>query len=196
MGVNVHEIKIKSSGFPGAPGWTTLYFDGDDPTLFFNQYRHAKTFLGIIRGVFPSTWTAAVQPAGKLLVAASGVLVQETTLPPDGTGDPVVGTDGSPGYGSGASGMCISWRTAGVNRGHNVRGRSYLVPIGSGVYGIDGTIVDAFLPDLRNLLTAWALEPNNFGVWSRPRLGVGGAFFEATQATISDQAAVLTSRRH
>lgn len=195
MATLVHEVKIRSAGFPGAPGWTTFYFDGEDPTERSNQFRWCKDYLEGVKGLFPAQWTAAVQAEGRVLITGSGALDSNTTIPDDGTGNTVIGADPSGAFGSGASGMCISLTTAGVNRARRVRGRTYLVPISNGVYGPDGTIADAFLAGLRPFMQTLFTDPRQVGVYSRPRAGVGGAFFPVATVRIADKAAVLTTRR-
>lgn len=195
MATIVHEIKVISTGFPGAPGFTTFYFNGEDSTDRDNQFRHVKAFLELAKGLFPNTWSAAVQAEGRVLTASSGVLDTTTTVPADGTANPSVGTAAVATFGAGAAGICISYTTTGINRGRRVRGRTYLVPISAGVYGPDGTIDNAFLAGIRTAFQTWATDPLEFGVWSRPREGSGGVLYPVDAVSIKDKAAVLTSRR-
>lgn len=195
MSTLTHEVKIRSAGFPGAPGWTTFYFNGEDPTALANHFRWAREYLTSISGLFPAQWSAAVQAEGRLLQTVTGDLDTTTTIPADGTGNAVTGTDPSGAFGSGASGVCISLTSTGVNRTRRVRGRTYIVPVSSGVYGPDGTIADAFLGPLRTGFQTLFTEVRAPGVYSRPRLRLGGAWFPVSTIRISDKAAVLTSRR-
>lgn len=195
MSVLVHETKIRTAGFPGAPGWTTFYFDGDDPTQLANQFRWTRDYAVAVAGLFPTEWSATVQTEGRLLVTASGVLQQTTVIPDDGTGSTVLGTQVGVGFGAGPAGVCISMTSAGVNRGRKVRGRTYLVPCAPNVYQSDGTIAEQVLNGFRPGIQAIFTDGRKLGVWSRPRLGAGGAFFLVATTSIRDKAAVLTSRR-
>lgn len=191
----VHEVKIQSSGFPGAPGWTTFYFDGEDPTQLANQFRWAREYLVMVAGLFPVAWSAIVQTEGRLLQTATGILDTTTLIPDDGTGNVVPGSNTASGFGPGPTGLCISLTSVGVNRGRRVRGRSYVVPMAADIYESDGTIRPAYLTAYRPLVQALFTDTRKVGIWSRPRLGTGGAFFVVSSTRISDKAAVLTSRR-
>lgn len=191
----VHEVKLRTSGFPGGPGWTTFYFDGDDGPILVNQFRWVREYAQAVAGLFPAEWNAVVQTEGRLLLTATGALQATTIIPDDGTANVVVGLQAAGGFGPGPAGMCIAMTSAGVNRGRKVRGRTFLVPVSPNVYQADGTITDQVLNGFRPGIQAIFTDGRKVGVWSRPRLGVGGAFFLVSATSIKDKAAILTSRR-
>jgi hypothetical protein len=118
-----------------------------------------------------------------------------TTIPADGTGDAIVGVAGGAAFSAGPAGICVSWTTGGVNRGRTVRGRTFVVPVSATVFEADGTIATSVLPALAPAALSWAVDDPPFGIWSRPVAGAGGAWFPVVSAHITDQAAILTSRR-
>lgn len=193
MATSVHEIKIKSSGFPGAPGWTTFYFDGSVPANSAAQFDLVDEFLVNVTGLFPTQWSAVIQPQGRILNASSGIL-ESFSQGPAAIDTPHIGV-GVGGFGAGVAGLVLGWSTAGVNRGHAVRGRTFMVPLANGYYDVDGTLDNDSLGDLRTFVNTWSTQFDGIGVWSRPRLGTGGAWFKVTGSHVNDQAAFLSSRR-
>jgi hypothetical protein len=100
---------------------------------------------------------------------------------------------------SAASGACINWYTDGVRNGRRVRGRSFMVPIGSNGMENNGTLNATALGSWRtatDLLIA-SFENSTLGVWSRPSApaATDGIWHKTTSMTIPDKAAVLRSRR-
>ena len=112
-----------------------------------------------------------------------------------------------------AGGAMIKWLTTGIVRGHRVRGRTFLVPLGGDLYQADGTLNDgvaaSILLNAGNLVTA--LSTSMF-VWSRPRkatpqwtdvrghvhparLASVGEVFPIIAASVPDKSVVLRSRR-
>jgi hypothetical protein len=104
---------------------------------------------------------------------------------------------------SGASGLVINWRTAGVRNGRRVRGRTFLVPLAGGAYGTDGTIDNANITETVTAATALytTASPIKLGVWARPKrddlgnITEDGSFHPVVAASVPDMAAVLRSRR-
>ena len=96
---------------------------------------------------------------------------------------------------SAPSGARIEWRTDAIVAGRRLRGRTFFVPLGAGVYDATGTLSTT-------TLTALTTAANNFksnsvfgasqgSVWSRTH----GIQADITSAFIPDEASVLRSRR-
>lgn len=189
----VHEIKAKSTGFPGAPGWTTLYFSNDGAADTTAQFHAVFLFLTAIRAEFPTTWTVQIEAAGRLLDEVTGELIGFTTVPA-GDAASMVGTQGAS-YGSGVSGAVIGWSTNTVNRGRKIRGRTFLVPIAAPAWQADGTLLQAAIDIFKAAADALLFSTAKLVVWSRPVANAGGKMGPVTASRINDRAAFLSSRR-
>ena len=108
--------------------------------------------------------------------------------------EPVVGS--SSGAYSATSGACITWRTATVVNNKLVRGRTFIVPLSGGSYQSDGTLATSTITTIRTAANALLNSTDQtFVVWSRPKDDAPGQTAVATMALVTDQAAVLRSRR-
>lgn len=185
-------VRTVWTGFTGGPGYTNLYFDGgDDP----------DDCMDAVEDFFQS---AGVVVAGQITmnVEGSGFLVDEATGIASGTwastgGDRPVTGGGSGAY-MGPAGVCVTWRTASLINGRIVKGRTFLVPAASSICEADGSISNSLRTTV--LTAAAALATNStvtFGVWHRPSLSPAGpgSFEPVINASVSDQIAVLRSRR-
>lgn len=189
----VHEIQIKSSNFPGAPGYTNLYFLTSIGANRDAQFTAVKGFLDSISGVFPTVWSGQIASAGRVLEATTGVLAEFSLAPTTAT-TPVAGQLGT-GYGAGVAGAVLGWNTATVNRGRVVRGRTFLVPMSAGGYDADGTLQSGIIANL-GVAAGILISANvGFSIWSRPRLRTGGILAPVLTHRVNDKAAFLSSRR-
>lgn len=105
---------------------------------------------------------------------------------------------------SAPSGGVIRWNTNNFLNGHNVRGRTFLVPLGVICYGTNGSLlagtVSAIQAAAQSLITT---NGNVLKVWHRPRYSTAsppvllepGQAFSMVTATVPVKAAVLKSRR-
>lgn len=104
---------------------------------------------------------------------------------------------------SAPSGACITWSTAGLrtvtSKPRRVRGRTFLVPLSTSAYDQSGNLLTAALTAFNTAATGLRGNFNGqkFGIYGRP--GVNGApvgvYHAVTGHRITDQAAVLRSRR-
>lgn len=96
-------------------------------------------------------------------------------------------------------GGVISWTTAGIRNGRRVRGRTFLVPLGSSVFDVDGTIGTTPLNGINALAAALrgGSSSTQFAVWARPTApgASDGDAWPVLGHRVPDMAAVLTSRR-
>jgi hypothetical protein len=188
-------LRVKSTwtGFTGSPGYTNLYFGNtSDVTGANSAVSVASDLWDRLHTFFPTGVTVQASQEVEDVDPANGDLLGAFTA--TASSPAWVGT--SPGGYSAASGAVINWRTAGIHRGHRVRGRTFLVPLGATCYQTDGTIIDAIRASMITALTPAVASP--LGVWARP-FGpppvVAGAFFDVISASIPDKSAVLRSRR-
>ena len=122
-------------------------------------------------------------------------------------GSPAQLTGGSGGTDRWAApaGACVTWSTGGIRelsgKPRRVRGRTFIVPISQMATGLDGTLDDAargkFLEAANNLRSP--LAGYNLGVYCRPgsdNVAQPGIFHSVTGARVTDQVAILRSRRN
>lgn len=190
----VSRVTAVWQGFPGAPGYTNIFFDAFGADDFVDaEVARVRSFFNSLLIRFPSSVTISVSPEVSIFDEVSGELLGYSTA--DETPDDVEG-QGSSSY-SGPSGAVINWSTDTVNRGRRVRGRTFLVPLADAVYDSSGTLSTAALNDLRDAAEILMGDGDGpqFVVWSRPRDGAGGALAPVTSYRVPDMAAVLRSRR-
>lgn len=184
-----------TSGFPGAPGYSTFAFAYGDGAGTEDQFECVLAFYEAIKGSFPTTWSFLLAPEHRVVDEATGALVD--LIPRGGTGSStaIAGTGGGS-FGPSIAGAVISWRTLTNNWTRRVRGRTFLVPLVPSSYQADGSLVDALAVDLAAAATTAFITPEtDFGIWSRPRNDTGGKFALATAASCPDRVSYLRSRR-
>lgn len=174
------------TGFSGAPGYTNFYFrvPGVAPAVV-NSF-----FQGIYLHL-PASVQVTIPNSGDLLDEVTGNLTDTWSA----TGGTTI-TGGGGNMGPAPAGACISWYTDGIARARRVRGRTFIVPLAGGSYEGNGTLHPIAITALQDSADALMTDSGDeFGIWSRPRLGTGGSFHVATRAQIRDKAAILRSRR-
>lgn len=193
------KVKIKWSGFAGAPGYTNLFFDDatgpPTQTTADNAKLKAGNFCSYINSLLPIETSVQVQTDVEVIEETNGEMVNVFNV---ATHTPVQGTAPSAPY-SAASGACISWRTAGVRNGRRVRGRTFLVPLANSAYQSDGTLSSSAITSLTTNLNSFLSTsgPATFGVYCRPtsKEATDGIFHATLGFTVPDRVAVLRSRR-
>lgn len=191
---------------PGAgTAFTVLHFgNGDDgdptDTEASNAASSTRTFFDAIKGLLPNPVAVDVMTDVEIIDVASGNLIGVQTASAQAQ---VTGLSGTGATWSAPSGACVTWNTAGLrqvaSKPRRVRGRTFIVPLSSTAYDTAGNLSPTALTTLNNAATA--LRGNfgnqNLGVYGRP--GIGGApagvFHSVTGHRITDQSAVLRSRR-
>lgn len=191
---------------PGAGvAYSVMHFgDGGDPqgdnTDADNATLAVNTFFTAVKLYMPSVVSLKIERDVELLSAETGNLI--TVLQ---SVDRAVLTGGAAASQTWASpaGVCITWNTAGIrtvtSTPRRVRGRTFLVPLASGAFDIDGTVNSAAMTVFNNAATGLVGNFANaqFGIFARPTAGavVPGAFHTVTGHRITDHAAILRSRR-
>lgn len=184
------------SGFSGGPGYTNFHFLDPDPISqagIDQTAARARTFWNAVKAFLPSTVTITEPTTFEEIDTGTGELLSENTWP---GGAPLVGV--LVGNYSAAVGACISWNTIGIVNGRKLRGRTFLVPLGSAAFDTAGTLKDADRTTMLNAANAFADASTgiDLAVWHRPQPnGSDGVAAGVTTANITDKTAVLRSRR-
>lgn len=187
------------AGFSGAPGYTTLYFLDPDPISEsgINQTAlRVHNFWAAIGPYLPIGVSISMPTVLEEVTSDDGELVAEHTWP---GGTTVNGAAGNT-YSS-AVGACITWNSIGIVNGRRLRGRTFLVPLGSQVFAADGTLSDSIRGSIQTagntLANADALAGGiDLAVWHRPTAGLSdGSAAGVVNCTVRDKTAVLRSRR-
>jgi hypothetical protein len=165
-----------------------LYFEAGSGARDMAPIRTA--FLGLA-GILPTGLTITYPTAGDLVDEFTGTLLGAYSSAS------VAATNGSGAAASAAGvGACVTWQTGQVVAGRRLRGRTFLVPLSSGAYDVDGTLTTTAKNTIQTFADAMNAIPE-FCVWHRPS-GKGasdGASRLVSGVTVKDKVAILTSRR-
>lgn len=184
------------SGFSGAPGYTTLNFLDPDPISqsgLDQTGARSHTFWAAIAPYLPTGVSVTMPNTLEEVLSSNGELVAEHVFP---GGTTVNGSAGNT-YSS-AVGACVTWRSPFVVNGRKLRGRTFLVPLGSQVFSADGTLSDSIRLNIQNAGNALANATTgiDLAVWHRPTAGLSnGNAAGVSHCTVNDKGAVLRSRR-
>lgn len=193
-------VRTVLTGWPGAPGLNTFYFDsdgGDPATAAQEAFTRVHDFWSDIAGLFPDEFTATVDQIMDELDSTSGDLVASYT----GTGaNVVVGTNTTSDFLPAQTNAVISLRTGGTVNGQRVNGRTYIGPMAMSTNASNGQVTNAALSVLAlaaidlmaNLTTAGFLC-----VWHRPSPpdGSDGEAHAVIDTLVRNVWGHLTSRR-
>lgn len=147
-----------------------------------------QAFYQGITQLFPSTFSASWDGTVREL----GTTEPEFRAPD--TGWTVVGSASETEYGPAPAMACVTWRTSLGNR--SGRGRTFLGPLRKSAFEGNGTLFNTDLSALRSAAATLAdgngtFEAGALVVWSE----VDGVGRDIIGSSVTDQAAVLTSRR-
>lgn len=193
------KITVNWAGWAGAPGYTNLYFRNATPGIIDQAVvDDAITKVEAWKNDFdqdlPTGLSVTTDPSVEEINDATGALQGFWT------GTPGAGTSGSAtGVYSNATGFCIAWSTNTVRNTRRMRGRTFVVPIGSSGLDTAGTLAGT-------RLTAWRTAANalrastgasRLVIWGRPTApgASDGVSAEVTSSNIVDKTAILSSRR-
>lgn len=191
----ISRIKVTWSGFVGAPGVSTFYSidQGVDVPLI-------RTFFSAIAGMLPADVTISFSATGDVLDETTGAITGTYTVAQP---DNVEGTNASD-YAA-PVGMSVEWETGVIQDGRRLRGRTYLVPMTGDMFSADGSPDPTAVTTLLDAAQSLA-DDSHLVVWHRPRAAKTeetipavtsrtGGYASLSGATVTDAAAVLTSRR-
>lgn len=145
----------------------------------------------------PPAYTVKVNNTVEVREEDSGDLITVVTAAPVTA---TTGTTGFPAHAAGVGGR-LRWQTAGITRGRRVVGTTFMIPMLSGDFDADGTLLPASQTALTTvgsaLLGALNAAGLPLGVWSRPSSagGTDGVLHPVVGLTVPDKASWLTSRR-
>jgi hypothetical protein len=194
-------VRVNWTGLIGGNGYTNLHFEPtveSDPwtqPLVDAAVTKVQTFMTSVRPFLPVFVVTGVDAQVSELEETSGTIQSFWTATPTA---PAPGTS-AVGPHSSTTGACVNWSTGGVRNGRRVRGRTFIVPLGSAGLGTDGTILDTALTTLRTAATTLTSDANGVRlvVWVRPNpvIPIDGGAYDVVSSSISDRTAILTSRR-
>lgn len=182
-------VTAQWSGFTGSPGYSRFCFSGDGTGGEDQAAQDSvQGFFSLLATRLPMDVSITVEPQYEIYDDQAVLTDYGTVSTPE---DVVDGSSSGP-Y-SGASGAVVNWITATVNGGRLVRGRTFLVPMGSNAYQDDGTLGTTPRADIETAAQQLVgISPTHVIVSRRP--GVV-ALAPVLSARVPDLAAVLRSRR-
>lgn len=192
-------VTINWTGFPGAPGYTNLYFAPAaggtvNQAVVDAAAAKAHNWLTAWISTIPPVATVTVDPTVETIAYENGELTGFWAATP-GAGR--VGTGAST-Y-SAPAGACVSWYTAGIRNGRKIRGRSFMVPLATTAYDTTGTLDATRLTSWKTATTTLIANTDaaKLAVWSRPSSSgaTDGIAYDVISYQIPDKSAILTSRR-
>jgi hypothetical protein len=192
MAGNLVQVQWVSTGWTGAPGYTSFYLASLDDTAINDFLDATHDFLAALTTYIPSSITYVAPANYRVVDAATGVLAD---IVPFGT--PSTNVTGSSGNGFAApAGFSVNWLTTTAATHRLVVGRTYIVPVDDVLYQTDGTLKTADLAAIQTAASALVSRTDpNFCVWRRPVLGAGGSVAPIVAAKVNDRVSVLRSRR-
>lgn len=196
--MDMYRVTARWTGFSGAPGYSNFYFSsgfldggvlGEEAELLAERVRVSFTQIG---GLLPAGSSVTVMPEIPVIDSDTGVAQDFISIDQP---EPVeAGTSTS--Y-AGPAGAVVTWRTNDLRNGRRIRGRTFLVPIGTQHYEPDGTLDSGAISSIQDFADRLMGNPleGDLGIWSRPVGGTGGVFATVVNYSVPDMVAVLRSRR-
>lgn len=181
----MHRIRVPWSGFIGGPGVSTFYATDAAAAL-----PAVHTLLLALQTHLPPSVQLAFPGSGDIVESDTGI-VSGSWLTPGFT--TVVGS--GDGHFAARTGYVLSWTTANLIRRRLVRGRTFIVPVSTGVYDGDGTIIAGALTAAQGAVATF-VGKNVCGVWHRPSStgASDGVYCPITDGTVHDRVAVNKKR--
>lgn len=185
-------IKVRWAGAPGGAGVSTFYCL--DPATWRPGL---AAWLLASKGDLPTAVTLTLEAEGDLFDDVTGTI---TGAWASGTSTDYTG--GSTDKIAAPAGVCLTWMTTAVADGKHLRGRTFLVPVGTGAFDTNGTLTSAALSAfLSRANTLVSFSPGQFMIWHRP-IAAGkphgpraGSSAAVSAVRVADKVAVLRSRR-
>lgn len=207
----IGRVKLRWSGFIGGPGYSIFHFrdfGGTEPDASDMQIAvdRVDAFAEAIKGLIPYQTALTVESECEVLEDTDGSLVNVLAVTPAATHNSTVSL--GPVF-AGPVGAVLNWKTDAVRNNRRVRGRTFLVPLSSGAYEINGTLAAATITTIQTAATALRDTSSlaDLCVWARPtpildvdgnptgEYNPDGMTGLVTSSNVPDMAAVLRSRR-
>ncbi len=159
-----------------------------------------RTFFDAVKAYLPNQVIVDVLTDVEIIDVATGNLVDVRSA---AALTPVNGGASAAGNWVAPAGACITWSTDGLrtvsSKPRRVRGRTFLVPLAGVAYENNGTLTAGALTALNTAATGLRGNFNNqeLGIYGRPGVNASppGQFYSVIGHRITDQAAILRSRR-
>ena len=191
--VNIQRVQVASAGYLGSPGVTTFYCLNASAGV-----AHIAAFLHAVQAYFPTEVHWTYPTSGDTINPINGELAGGWT---SGGATADAGT-AAESY-AGPVGAIVNWETGTILDGHRLRGKTFLVPLASGVWDVDGrlnfSVSSAISAAAAGLVSDMA---DNLVVWHRPKkdkithaITRDGGYSVVTAGHCPPKAAVLRSRR-
>lgn len=185
---SIGRVRTVMTNFPGAPGYTNLYFSLTDG---LPDIAKVRTFFETIKNLIPTGAVIQVPNQGDVIDDGSGEIQGNWTS----SAQTAVTCTGTGSF-TGVAGAVVNWHTDGIVAGRRVRGRTFIVPLTGGQFDSEGSLATATITAIQT--AAAALPGGSIGklvVWSRPTPDRTGSSHQVTAASVPDLSAVLRSRR-
>jgi len=177
---------VEWSGLTGGPGVSVHY--SDNTSTLTSALTTFYTYLGTLCST-PLTWT--VPGNGDTIDSGTGHLVGAWS---GGTAT-VVTCSSSVAYAAG-TGCMVRWNTGAIRNTRKLQGRTFICPIGAGLYDSSGTISNAVVTGLTAAATA-LVTAGGLMIWGRPLDDppTNGVAVSVLSATVPDKVVSLQTRR-
>lgn len=184
--VDIHRVRVTWDGFIGGPGVSTFYaLNG--PALLPDLHQ----FFSNLQLKIPADVNIRFPIEGDIIDPVTGNLTGAWTAGLEN----YIDCSGTGGYAA-PVGCVVNWVTGQVYNNHRLKGKTYIVPLYSDAFDVDGSLLAGehagILSAAETLVTAAA---DNFVVWSRPVNNLNGGSALVLSTNVPDKAAILRSRR-
>lgn len=186
---NLQRMRVHWTGFSGAPGVNTLWFDDTSPA---DPAPAMRTFFEAIKAHLAQGVTIAYDNTGDLVSDATGAITGSWS----GTAAANTSSTGAGVYAA-PVGACVTMRTASIINRRRLIGKMFLVPLDADSFDTTGRLNSTALSDINNAMATFlASAPGGaWSVWHRPKNGSGGSSSHVISAKATDLPATLRSRR-
>lgn len=187
----VSEMVMRWTGLTGGEGASVFHFENVSGTSEAqNAISAMRTFFTALTSMVPDEVRWDPAPEVRVLDEATGTLLASYPIVPGAT---IVAAN-TTGYNR-AAGARIDWETNAIEGGRRLRGRTYLVPLGSDQYAASGNLggstVTALTTAATNLVTNLNAQSRSLRVWSRKN----GVARTVSSPSVPLKGAILRSRR-
>lgn len=194
----VAQIRTVWTGGPSAPGLTVMNVQDTGSANWGAAAAAVRAFFNSLSGGIPNEYSLQVDPLIESYSETTGALIGEVSLSPAAT-PAVITCTNTGGYAAGVGGR-IDWTTSDIRNGRRVRGRTFIVPMASTNFGVNGEITgantQAWAGFAQTLLGALQNASAPLVVWSRPTLAQPvGTMAPVIGLRVPVKASVLRGRR-
>lgn len=190
------QVKVVWRGLPGGDGLSVFYFTAGQAA---NALANLRSFFGNFTSLLPTALTLEFPGGGDVIDDGTGEAQRAWSA-----ASPANLVGGSSAAWSAVSGAHVRWETGRFERGHRVRGRTFIVPLILAAYG-NGTLASTTITTLKTAADSLVTISNQtFMVWHRPLkdysvkppiLKEPGASFPITSTVVPTKVVYMRRRR-